>query len=111
MTISFNGYQEEAGATAIYPDRGHNIYYVCLGLAGESGEICEKVKKIMRDDDGEITDEKKELLKKELGDCLWYISQIAFEIGVSMEDIAEENIKKLSSRKERNVLKGSGDNR
>jgi len=68
--MEFNEYQEKAGTTAIYPNRGENIYYPTLGLAGESGEVCEKIKKIMRDADGVVSAEAKELLKKELGDIL-----------------------------------------
>lgn len=109
--MEFSEYQDKAGQTAIYPNRGDNIYYPCLGLAGESGEVCEKIKKIMRDDDGKVSEEKRELLKKELGDILWYVSALSDELGLKLDEIAEHNIEKLFSRKDRGKLQGSGDNR
>ncbi len=107
--MEFNEYQKEARKTAVYPNIGSNFIYPTLGLCGESGEIAEKIKKVIRDDNGIITEEKRELLKKELGDVLWYISNLASELNVSLSEIAEENIKKLKDRQDRNVLKGSGD--
>ena len=109
--MDFNEYQKAARSTAIYPNIGNNITYPTLGLCGESGEVAEKVKKIIRDDGGVVTEEKKELLKKELGDATWYISNIASELGITFNEIAELNIAKLKDRQNRNVLKGSGDNR
>src|SRR6056297_437791 len=109
--MDFKEYQKKASETAIYPDIGDNYVYPTLGLAGEAGEVSEKMKKIIRDDKGEITEEKRKELKKELGDVLWYLSQLARELGLSLEDIANFNIEKLQSRKERGKLKGSGDNR
>jgi NTP pyrophosphatase (non-canonical NTP hydrolase) len=97
--------------TAIYPNIGNNFIYPTLGLCGESGEVAEKVKKIIRDDNGIISEEKKELLKKELGDILWYISNLASELNLSLDNIAITNIEKLLNRQKRNVLSGSGDNR
>ena len=109
--MNFNEYQEKSRKTAIYPEQGKNFIYPTLGLTGEAGEVSEKVKKILRDDGGIISKEKKMELKKELGDVLWYVSQIATEIGLSLNDIAEFNIEKLSSRKKRGKIQGSGDNR
>lgn len=109
--MDFNEYQRMAWETAIYPKKGSNIYYPALGLAGETGEVCEKIKKIMRDDNGVISPEKKELLKKELGDIFWYIAALSTEVGLTLEDVAQTNIDKLYSRKERGTLHGSGDNR
>ncbi len=109
--MTFKEYQEKSRQTAIYPGKGTNFIYPTLGLVGEAGEVAEKIKKTMRDDNGILTDEKKEELKKELGDVLWYLSQLSTEIGASLEDIAKMNIEKLFSRKERGVLSGSGDNR
>jgi NTP pyrophosphatase (non-canonical NTP hydrolase) len=80
-------------------------------LSGETGEIAEKVKKIIRDDQGVITDEKRDQIAKEAGDVLWYLSQLATEIDYSLEDIAQMNLDKLASRAARGVLSGSGDNR
>jgi len=109
--MDFNDYQKEARKTAVYPNIGKNFIYPTLGLCGESGEVAEKIKKIIRDDSGNISDEKRELLKKELGDILWYVSNLASELGLDLSDIAETNIRKLKDRQSRNVLKGSGDNR
>ncbi|MBU4332643.1 nucleoside triphosphate pyrophosphohydrolase family protein [Candidatus Parcubacteria bacterium] len=109
--MNFEEYQQKSRKTAIYPNLGNNHIYPTLGLMGEAGEIAEKVKKIMRDDSGVISEEKKDLLSKELGDVLWYLSQLATEFGLKLDDIAEQNIEKLYSRMERNQLHGSGDNR
>jgi len=109
--MTFQEYQEEARKTAIYPNKDNNYIYPALGLVGEAGEIAEKIKKVIRDDNYEITDEKREELTKELGDVLWYIANLSKELNISMEDIAMRNIEKLKSRQERGVLGGSGDNR
>jgi NTP pyrophosphatase (non-canonical NTP hydrolase) len=82
-----------------------------LGLVGEAGEVAEKYKKVIRDKEGIIGKEDKDLIIKELGDVLWYTAMLAKYLGVSFEDIAIANINKLSSRKERGVQRGSGDNR
>lgn len=85
--------------------------YAVLGLVGEAGELANKIKKVIRDNDGVMTDEKLKEIGKELGDTEWYQSALAKELELSMDDIAKENIEKLFSRKERGVLKGDGDNR
>lgn len=82
-----------------------------LGLSGEAGEFTDKIKKIVRDKHGKISPEDKEELLKELGDVLWYIALIAEYMGVSLEEVADKNIKKLASREKRGALSGSGDNR
>ena len=109
--MTFEEYQKNANETAIYPLRGSNIYYPALGLSGEAGEVAEKVKKIMRDKAGRVDEGDRTALKKELGDVLWYVSQVAYEFGLDLEDIAKENLEKLKSRQERGKLTGSGDNR
>jgi len=109
--MDFTEYQKKASSTAQYPDKGNNVYYPVLGLCGESGEVAEKIKKVMRDHGGEFSDNKKMELGKELGDVLWYIAALATELGLDMGDIAEKNIEKLFSRKDRGKIKGSGDNR
>lgn len=110
--MNFNEYQEAASETAIYPGKGTiiGLAYCALGL-GESGEVQGKVKKVLRDTAGIITEETIQAIGKELGDQLWYIAQTAKELGLSMQDIAEQNIAKLKSRQERGVLTGNGDNR
>lgn len=109
--MDFNEYQKESRKTAVYPNAGSDWVYPVLGLVGEAGEIADKMKKVIRDDGNIISEEKKSEVKKELGDVLWYISQIAFELGLSLDDIAKGNIEKLSSRMDRGTLSGSGDNR
>ena len=107
----FDRYKEFADSTAIYPNRGNNLTYPTLGLAGESGEVAEKVKKVIRDRGGVLDDDTRILIAKELGDVLWYLSQLAHELGIPLSKIAELNMLKLRSRHLRNRVKGSGDNR
>lgn len=109
--MTFEEYQEKSRQTAIYPNKGNNFVYPVLGLNGEAGEVAEKIKKVLRDENSQITENKKEELAKELGDVLWYLSQMATELGLSFDYIANLNIEKLMSRKERGKLSGSGDNR
>lgn len=109
--MNFEQYQRDSRKTAKYWDAGKNIIYPTLGIAGEAGEIAEKVKKILRDDGGHITDAHRADLTKELGDVLWYVAQLCTELQVSLEDVATANLEKLFSRLQRGVLSGSGDNR
>jgi len=109
--MNFREYQKKASKTAIYPDVGKNFIYPTLGLAGEAGEIAEKVKKILRDEGGELTLEKKEELKKELGDILWYVAQLSTELGLDLSEVVATNLEKLASRQKRGKLSGSGDER
>lgn len=109
--MEFNEYQKQSRTTAKYPHVGNNFIYPTLGLAGESGEVAEKIKKIIRDDGGSVSAEKREEIAKELGDVLWYVAQIAAELGLSLENVAQGNLEKLSSRAARMKLGGSGDNR
>ena len=131
--MNLNEYQEESKRTAVYNASGIVItaadvkagaivksdtqldplpaLYVTLGLVGESGEIAEKMKKIIRDNGGRVTKQEVEDLVKELGDVLWYVAQMASELGVSLEKVAEVNIEKLTDRRDRGKLGGSGDNR
>lgn len=98
-----NEYQQEARKTAFYKDK---IIYPALGLCGEAGEVAEKIKKWMRD--GTIDDQ---AVAKELGDVLWYVANLAEDLGYDLEEIARMNIEKLQSRQKRGKLHGSGDNR
>lgn len=109
--MNFDEYQKKSRKTAIYPDAGNNFIYPTLGLAGEAGEVAEKIKKVIRDKGGKIDEETRGAIKKELGDVLWYVSQIATELNISLEEAASGNISKLYDRMERDKLGGSGDNR
>lgn len=108
--MNFKEYQEKASITAIYPEY-IKILYPALGLAGESGEVCEKIKKAYRDNDGEFSVEKIAEITKEIGDVLWYLSAICNDLNIDLNSAAELNINKLYSRKERGVISGNGDNR
>jgi NTP pyrophosphatase (non-canonical NTP hydrolase) len=109
--MELSEYQSLSRRTATYPRAGEDMTYPALGLCGEAGEVAEKVKKTLRDDGGVLTDERREALSRELGDVLWYLSQLATEADLDLETIAEENLDKLLSRQERGVLRGSGDDR
>tara|TARA_Y100001970_G_C14253757_1_gene873632 strand:- start:3005 stop:3334 length:330 start_codon:yes stop_codon:yes gene_type:complete len=109
--MNFNTYQSKASKTALYPNIGSNPIYPTLGLVGESGEIAEKVKKVIRDKNGFFDEESKEGLKLELGDVLWYLSQLSCELGYSLEEIAKCNLDKLEIRLKENKIHGSGDQR
>jgi NTP pyrophosphatase (non-canonical NTP hydrolase) len=104
-------YQALSRATAVYPDAGDNLLYPTLGLCGEAGEVAEKVKKMIRDDGGVLSGERRAALAKELGDVLWYVAQLATEAGLELDVVAQDNLDKLRSRRRRNVLQGSGDDR
>ena len=104
-TGQLNDYQRAAAKTAIYKAE-HAVIYPALGLAAEAGEVANKVKKIMRD--GKFD---REAIADEVGDCLWYIAALCRDLNVNLQDIADNNIKKLKDRQERGVLSGSGDKR
>ena len=109
--MELNHYQRESRKTALYPDVGRNPIYPTLGLVGEAGEVADKVKKILRDNKGVFDKDRKDAIKFELGDVLWYISQLSSELGFELEEIANSNLQKLNSRKFRGQIQGSGDNR
>jgi NTP pyrophosphatase (non-canonical NTP hydrolase) len=110
MSLSFNEYQQVAKTTAIYnPD--YKVIYPALGLAGESGEVAEKVKKFLRDDNGVMTDERRQVIMAEVSDVLWYIAAICSDLDLKMGDVAQFNLNKLARRKEQGTLSGNGDNR
>ena len=103
-------YQQVAKTTAIYP-REQAIIYPTLGLTGEAGEVANKVKKIIRDDGNKINESLVQEISAEIGDCLWYISILADDIGCKLSDIANANLEKLANRKEKGTIHGSGDKR
>lgn len=111
---TMNEYQADASTTAIYKWK---VIYPALGLANEAGEVLGKLKKLIRDNDvrfdGEsrITDKQRAQLGAELGDVLWYISNLSRDLGLTLNDVAAMNLEKLQSRQARGVLGGSGDNR
>lgn len=110
--MNLSDYQQKATKTALYPRvAGHGWVYPALGLANEAGEVNGKLKKVIRDDNGVINDAKRQEISKELGDVLWYVAQLATELDINLDEVAEANIAKLASRQERGVLGGSGDNR
>ncbi len=111
MQTKYGSYQEQSRKT--YSDIPTNdpIVYPTLGLVNEAGEFAGKIKKIFRDRDGVISEQDREALKSELGDVLWYLTQICTNLGITLEEVAESNLDKLFSRLERNQIRGDGDNR
>lgn len=108
--MTLNEYQSGALTTALYP-REYAILYPTLGLNGEAGEVAEKVKKTIRDNGGEFSDEFRRAIAMELGDVMWYAATLANDLGFTLDEIAAINLEKLRSRAHRNCLNGSGDNR
>ncbi len=106
--MTMNEYQSLALETAIYPQP---IIYPALGLTGEAGEVADKVKKVLRDNNSQFTDDKKLEIAKEIGDVLWFCATLSRDLGYTLEEIAQMNYIKLHSRQERGKLHGSGDNR
>ena len=110
--MTFDDYQKKAPATAIHhPDPLMDQTIWVLGITGESGEVVEKWKKIVAYKSGVISAEDKAELSKELGDVLWYIALFADSLGLSLDDIAQQNLAKLADRQKRGTQKGAGDNR
>lgn len=106
--MTMNEYQNLALETAVYPQP---IIYPTLGLTGEAGEVADKVKKVLRDNNSQFTADKKIEIAKEIGGVLWYCATLSHDLGYTLEDIARMNYEKLHSRQERGKLHGSGDNR
>ena len=108
--MTLNDYQVKAVSTAIYP-KEYKIIYPTLGLSGEAGEVADKVKKVIRDKGGFFGPKETSNIIDELGDVLWYIGNLANDLGYDLQTVAERNVQKLEDRAERNALQGSGDNR
>lgn len=109
----FDKYQWACTNTAKYPF-GREYEYLALGLCSEAGEVADKLKKLIRDNETQL--EKLSFVQKqniiaELGDVLWYVAMLAYELDYSLSDVAYYNIEKLESRQERGVIGGSGDDR
>lgn len=116
QTLFLDDYQQAALETAIYPNKRTfaGLAYTALGLAGEAGEVADKVKKVLRDGGNDTLEQKTaraNAIAGELGDVLWYLAACADEIGITLSDLATRNLNKLHSRKERGTLQGSGDAR
>ena len=113
--MDINEYSKKALATLVgehnYGEISAQLMAQVLGLVGESGEVAEKFKKLLRDKNGEISAETKAELVKELGDILWYVNSVAHLLGSSLDEVAQKNIDKLASRQARDKIHGSGDNR
>ena len=103
--MGLNEYQKAAANTAIYKAE-HSVLYPALGLAGEAGEVANKVKKMLRDGDFD-----RQAIAAEIGDVLWYIAALSRDLNIDMHDLAMSNLEKLYGRKARGTLKGSGDKR
>lgn len=108
--MSLNEYQKGALETAVYPEQ-YRVIYPALGLAGEAGEVADKIKKVIRDEGGKVDEQRRLDVAKEIGDVLWYCAVLASDLGFELEEIGRMNYEKLKSRKERGKIGGSGDNR
>lgn len=108
--MTLDEYQQIALETAVYP-KEYNIVYPALGMAGEAGEVADKVKKVIRDNNADFTPTKCEEIAMEIGDVLWYCAVLADRIGYRLDTIARMNNRKLKSRQLRGKLGGNGDNR
>tara|TARA_B100001996_G_C18159161_1_gene399897 strand:- start:139 stop:468 length:330 start_codon:yes stop_codon:yes gene_type:complete len=109
--MDFKTYQKKARETAKYPNLGSNNIYPTLGLVGEAGEVAEKVKKVIRDKNSIFDEESKLAIKKELGDVLWYLSNLCTEFNFSLDEVALNNLEKLKLRAAKGRISGSGDDR
>lgn len=107
--MQLNEYQLQAHTTA--GEECETLQYLGLALCGEAGEVAEKIKKIIRDQNGKMYHTDVEAITLELGDVLWYLSVMATKLGVSLEKVAALNLDKINNRLEHGTLHGSGDNR
>ena len=107
----FRAYQQASRKTWGEISMDSPIVYPTLGLVNEAGEVAGKIKKIFRDKGGKISADDREALKYELGDVLWYLTQICTELDLTLQEVATANIEKLYSRLERGQIRGEGDTR
>lgn len=107
--MDLDEFQRRARATAVYPGQGNNLAYPALGLCGEAGEVAEHVKRVIRDDGGALTEQRRRAIGLELGDVLWYLATVATEAGLSLDQLARNNLDKLERRKETGTLHGRRD--
>ena len=116
--MDINDYQKEAAKTDTFNDElpvtdltTTGFVEKVLGLSGEAGEVADKIKKIIRDKDGKLTEEDKQEIALELGDVLWYLANISRVLGIPLEEVATKNLGKLAARQRNNTIHGSGDHR
>jgi NTP pyrophosphatase (non-canonical NTP hydrolase) len=114
--LTMDEYQKQAERYSLYPEHGQQseraLNYTVMGLVGEAGEVANTYKKVLRGDNEFIEkDAVRSKLAAELGGVLWYVSQVATELGLRLDDIAAGNIVLLADRQRRNVIHGTGDNR
>lgn len=113
--MQINDYSKQAISTLLgdhdVKDMDATLLSQVFGLVGESGEVAEKFKKLIRDKHGHISEEDRQEILKELGDILWYVNTVSSLLGSNLEEVAQKNLNKVLSRKKRGVTKGSGDNR
>ena len=110
--MTFDEYQKKALTTLLSTgDEFKDLAHFVSGLTAESGEVAGKLQKIIRDKEGEVSEQDKVEIAKELGDVLWYLSVLTHHIGFSFDDLAKQNIEKIKYRQKNNLIKGSGDNR
>lgn len=107
--MNLDEFQDRCAETVVYPNPGENYIYPVLGLVSEAGEVADRVKRIQRDDQGVVTEEKRREIAGELGDVLWYVAQVASEFKLSLNQVARQNVAKLGGRMDRNALHGFGD--
>lgn len=111
-SLTLDAYQDGALETAVFPEiGGERCLYPALGLANEAGEVLGKIKKLYRDREGQVTPEFRGVVKKELGDVLWYVAVLADAFDLRISDVAEANLEKLADRARRGTIRGSGDER
>ena len=104
-------YQRAALRTARDKDAPDEFMHLVLGLVGEAGEIAEKVKKLVRDSNGDLAQLDRDDMAAEIGDVLWYAAVLASFLGFSLDEVAQRNVDKLADRQRRAVIGGSGDSR